>query len=58
MICSTCNNIFSYDALINWLSINETCPLCRSLWDNSDVYVNTREHISKSIIKYNKMNNN
>ena len=58
MRCPTCSNVFSYDVLINWLSLNRTCPLCRSGWNNNDIYINEREHVPKSVVKYNKMTNN
>jgi|APSaa5957512622_1039677.scaffolds.fasta_scaffold25631_4 hypothetical protein len=58
MICHTCNNIFSYDALIDWLETNNTCPLCRSSWNDTNVYINKQKYIPKNVVDYNKMSNN
>jgi len=42
--CKSCNNIFSHNAMKLWLNSplsNNKCPLCRTLWSSTCIYVNT-----------------
>lgn len=44
MFCGSCHNNFSENAIVTWLRKKpewlRTCPTCRSIWDNYNVYVN------------------
>ena len=44
MTCSSCNNNFSETSIKQWLSQHignrRTCPTCREVWINFDVYIN------------------
>lgn len=44
MMCSLCNANFNENALKNWLrhrsESNRTCPFCRDLWSNYNIYIN------------------
>jgi hypothetical protein len=44
MFCGSCHNNFSENAILTWLrkkpQWSRTCPTCRSIWDNYNVYVN------------------
>ncbi len=37
--CGNCNNIFSFEPLLEWLSRNKTCPMCRNKWTKEIVYL-------------------
>ena len=39
-MCKTCNNVFDYFTLKEWLCKNNTCPMCRSVWTNKIKYSN------------------
>jgi hypothetical protein len=30
--CNTCKNTYDYVCIERWLSMNESCPLCRDKW--------------------------
>ena len=38
-ICSTCSNSFKSDALIKWVEKSQTCPLCRSPWEETNYII-------------------
>ena len=37
-MCGNCHVKYSYGALISWLKINNTCPICRQNWTNKIKY--------------------
>ena len=37
--CSTCSNSFKADALIKWVKKNKPCPMCRSLWTETNYII-------------------
>lgn len=51
MLCSSCQNCYNEYAIISWfVSCNTynrtvTCPTCRSLWSDHNVYVNAENEI-------------
>ena len=51
MLCSSCQNCYNEYAIINWfVTCNSyyrgtTCPTCRSLWTDHNVYINSDEVI-------------
>jgi hypothetical protein len=46
-LCSTCNKVVSFDALRQWLRINNSCPNCRSPWENRVEYMGSVEFKKK-----------
>jgi hypothetical protein len=51
MLCSSCRNCYNEYAIISWfVSCNNynrgtTCPTCRSVWDDHNVYINAENEI-------------
>jgi hypothetical protein len=45
MMCSACNANFNEDAIKQWLQhrtgTRRTCPTCREVWTNYNIYINT-----------------
>ena len=41
--CIICNNNFCNDSIIEWLKINNSCPMCRNEWKESIIYVNKED---------------
>ena len=46
MTCSNCSNHFSESSLKRWLrrrlGSSRTCPMCREIWTNYNIYINRR----------------
>ena len=44
MICDNCENIYLEQAIKQWLRQRtgnlRTCPTCREVWTNFDIYIN------------------
>lgn len=36
--CEKCNNVYNFDMFLSWFEKNKTCPICRSDWNNKNVY--------------------
>lgn len=43
MKCNKCLNNFSYVNIRKWLGGNNSCPMCRSNWENNNIYQNQDE---------------
>ena len=43
MICTECSNNFNYQQINEWLSINNSCPNCRTYWNNNKIYIIPRD---------------
>lgn len=40
MQCEHCNNCYSYNNINKWLKINKSCPMCRHIWTDNNIYIN------------------
>ena len=40
MYCTHCNKNYVSILLKKWLAKNNTCPMCRKIWNNNKVYIN------------------
>ena len=41
--CSKCNHNFCDNSITKWLNINNTCPMCRTKWTDSTIYINKED---------------
>jgi hypothetical protein len=50
MTCSNCENIYAEDVIKQWLRQRtgnlRTCPTCREVWTNFDVYINSSNEVN------------
>ena len=38
--CNICKHNFCNESILKWLNTNNTCPMCRSEWNESIIYIN------------------